>query len=473
VSMNNVKLIQILSSFSRQEMREFEGFIASPYFNRGGRYLVKAFEFIKKYYPAFNHEAFTKEKIYGLMYPREVYNDVRMRKIISGLQKLAEEYLAVSAFRKDRYDPKDYLLEQLSKRKLDNLFELHAKESEKMIEEMPERNERYYFVKYMVNRRMKYFYSFRNRRLSIEFYDKELDNFLYYYLMFVMSKYVERLKEMKSFTQRDFNMPMLNETLSYLETHDFRHTPLMELFYTELKLYLDGDEEYYRKLKKLIKKHEDKLIKNDLKNLYGTLTNYCTEKYEQGRPEYFEELFILYKEILEKDLIEQYLSEFLFLNVVTISLYMNDFKFAEEFVNKYSARLNPANAENLKNYSYANINFRRKEYGKTLQHLLKVNFDDMIQKTLVKNLTLKTYYEQNETEAFISVLDSFRRQLKRERYLPDDIKTLLTNFMDFIECLKEIKEGNSQMDLEELKKNISSSPAAEKKWLLEKAEELG
>lgn len=470
--MNKTKLIQILSSFSRQELREFEGFIASPYFNRGGRYLVKIFQIIKKYYPSFNNESFTKEKIYNSMYHGEKYNDVRMRKIISGLQKLAEEFLSVSAFRKDKLDSKDYLLNELSFRKLDNLFELHAKESLNMVEALPERNERYYYYLYLVNRRMKYFYSFRNRKISVDYYDKELDNFLYYFLMFIVNKYVERLKEMKSFTQRDFNMPMLNETLSYLETHNFRNTPLMELFYTELKLYLEGDEECYKKLRALIKKHEDKLVKNDLKNLYGTLTNYCTERYEKGDEKYFEEMFTLYKEILEKDLIEQYLSEFLFLNVVTISLYMNDFSFAENFVNIYSARLNPANAENLKSYSHANINFRKKEFGKTLQYLLKVNFDDMLQKTLVKNLTLKTYYELNETEAFLSLIDSYRRQVKREKYLPDDIKLLLNNFMDFIGELMENKNSSRETDLENLKERIEANPAADKKWLLEKVREI-
>ena len=72
--MKNSRLIKILKTFSKEEFREFEKFTASPYFSTG-RNLVPFLNILKKYYPAFDSDEFTNEKIFSGLFPGKKFNE--------------------------------------------------------------------------------------------------------------------------------------------------------------------------------------------------------------------------------------------------------------------------------------------------------------------------------------------------------------------------------------------------------------
>ena len=57
-------LLEILRTFSKQELIKFEDFVRSPYFNKKEN-VVKLFLEIKKYAPEFESENLDKEKVYN------------------------------------------------------------------------------------------------------------------------------------------------------------------------------------------------------------------------------------------------------------------------------------------------------------------------------------------------------------------------------------------------------------------------
>lgn len=61
--MKQPKLYQLLSTFSKKEIRAFLLFIQSPYFNKSP-VLLHLFEAIKPYYPHFDAPRLTKQAIY-------------------------------------------------------------------------------------------------------------------------------------------------------------------------------------------------------------------------------------------------------------------------------------------------------------------------------------------------------------------------------------------------------------------------
>ncbi|MEO8666844.1 MAG: hypothetical protein ABI462_15240, partial [Ignavibacteria bacterium] len=83
-----------------------------------------------------------------------------------------------------------------------------------------------------------------------------------------------------------------------------------------------------------------------------------------------------------------------------------------------------------------------------------------------KNLTLKTYYEQGQTESIFLMVDTYKHMLKREKLVPESIKNLLNNFVNFVRELTDIKDGKG--DREEILLRVQKAPVAEKLWLLEK-----
>ncbi|MBK8983686.1 MAG: hypothetical protein IPM38_15555 [Ignavibacteria bacterium] len=61
--MRSLRLVNILKTFTKEEIKEFEKFVASPYFSRG-RNLSPFFSVIKKYYPEFYPDQYSAEKIF-------------------------------------------------------------------------------------------------------------------------------------------------------------------------------------------------------------------------------------------------------------------------------------------------------------------------------------------------------------------------------------------------------------------------
>ena len=97
--MKDTKLIQTLKTFTSDEIKNFEKFAASSYFNKGRNYLPLLTE-LKKFQPSFDNERLTAEYLYKKIYRGRKFNKQVMWNLVSGLEKLGRprEQLARTAF---------------------------------------------------------------------------------------------------------------------------------------------------------------------------------------------------------------------------------------------------------------------------------------------------------------------------------------------------------------------------------------
>src|SRR6186713_740223 len=115
--MVNSNLIQLVSSLSPSEFREFGEYIRSSFFNKNEG-VVRLYDFIKVYYPDFGKMNFEKEHVYKKLFPHLKYDDAFMRKVMFNLAKLAEDYLVFINSREDSFSYSKSLLNELLKRDL-------------------------------------------------------------------------------------------------------------------------------------------------------------------------------------------------------------------------------------------------------------------------------------------------------------------------------------------------------------------
>jgi len=87
-------VVQILRSFSKQEMKEFDKVVCSPFFG-GSAYIYKFWRELKKYYPEFKEEKIERKKLFAALYPTKKYDDAVIRKIASLLHNMAERYIGI------------------------------------------------------------------------------------------------------------------------------------------------------------------------------------------------------------------------------------------------------------------------------------------------------------------------------------------------------------------------------------------
>lgn len=468
--MKDLKLTALLKTFSRQELKDFEKFLQSPYLNTSGEYILKFFEVIKKYYPGFEDEKFTKQNIFRAIYPKEKYNDARMRKLTSETMKLAQDYLGVKSFLNDEQAKGHYILTELKERNADTLFETKVKDLSRDLEKSKIKDYHYYGEKHKLTEAVKSFYFNRERKKSIPLFDDEMEMLSKYFSLLFIHKFIERYMEKRNFTNTEFYLPYFKEVINFAEENYSGKENLFDLYYTELLLHINGDEKFYFSLKHLKDKLSDKIRTNSLSLIYFTLTNYATEQVEKGKMNYVNELFNLHKEILKKKIYGNIFSEFLFINIVIISLRLGEIKFAEKFIIEYKNKMNKDIRENTYNYCLASIYFLKKDFSAALETLSRINFNLSLHKYLIKNLTLKIYYELDEINSIYSLIDSFKHNIKRDKSVPENVKLLVTNYTGFVKELLKIRHGEKKKD--DIEARIKNEITAEKLWLLSKAKEF-
>lgn len=464
--MNNSKFVQILKTFDKKELQEFEKFIISPVYNAAGVYVVRFYSEVKKFYPDFDDPSFTRERIYKKLYPSGKYNDSTLRKLSSELMKLCEEFLIFRNFSNRSYLRDRLLLQEFEARHLNRLFEIRSQKSSGQSDKAVFRDAEYFHERFLSTILIKKFYFNRDRKKSIKYFNDEVEYLTMYYTLYMLRAYIERLREKRSFTDTDFNLPMFDEILKYTNRSGYLSIDSFRLFRTELELYIGGGDNVYSALKQLKNKFQSKLPVDDLNSIYTTLVNYATERSESGRKEFLRDVFELYKESLKRKIIGSYFSEFQFINIVTVSLRLKEHKFAESFIKKYPQSLNPDIREDVVNYCRANLSFSKKDFRQTMEYLLKINFKYGQHKFLIKNLTLKTYYELKQYESIYLLIDAYKHLLKREKLVPSNIKKLIGNFIGFVKELADLKNGKG--DKPEILNRVKKTTTAETLWLTEK-----
>jgi hypothetical protein len=93
-------------------------------------------------------------------------------------------------------------------------------------------------------------------------------------------------------------------------------------------------------------------------------------------------------------------------------------------------------------------------------------------KLSVKTLMLMIYYELNLYDTAISLLDSYRHFIARDKMLPEVDKENRLNFAKYYKEILNLKNGMSN-EINLVKSNVqSTNNLVEKEWLLKKIDEI-
>ncbi len=114
----------------------------------------------------------------------------------------------------------------------------------------------------------------------------------------------------------------------------------------------------------------------------------------------------------------------------------------------------------------------RNEFERALEQMLTIRYDLFGVKFYLRNLQMMIYYELNDHNSFLLLLDSYRHFLNNNRSVTEDWKKTQTVLIKFLTRLFNLKENYDEYELKKLKQDVSSSLVLKKQWLLRKIEEL-
>jgi tetratricopeptide (TPR) repeat protein len=170
------------------------------------------------------------------------------------------------------------------------------------------------------------------------------------------------------------------------------------------------------------------------------------------------------KILLEDDILQ----EGIFKNIITISLVVGEYEWAEQFIQEYAGYLPSDIRENARTFNLANLYFFQKKYDRVIELLQNVEYSDVVYALSAKFVLVRTYYETEEFMALDSLIDSFRIFLRRNKLISKTFKTEYNNFLLFVKKLSILPPGNPKA-VAQLRGQIERCNAVvTKKWLLEK-----
>lgn len=477
--MKNNKLHTLLATFSKNELKEFDKFLRSPYFMEGRNFRSKIlydyFSLLKNYYPEFKSASLTKEILFSRLYPNKKFNDTLMRRLDSDLGKLAMEFISLKDIKEDKLQSYGSLINTLGHRKLDKLFIKELAAAENLLNDIKYNSNHNYHKHSLILAKNSHAYANAD---MLKLYDPaaEAETFTAYILCRALEIY-RNLENDKAIIKRELDTSFFENILTYLNTNRqlIAENDYLAMHYYEIMLNLNKEDEFYDRLDGIKDKLRDKLSRETLRNMYITLVNYCVRKTNAGNSKFRKRRFTLDMEIMENRIHEtgQYYDLNYFLSAVRNAVSLGKIEWAEKFISRYKLMLDPKHSSFAVNFAYGVLYYGSKEFNKALEALSMINIEYSARKQQVKNLMLVIYCETGELESALNIIDASKHLLKADKQIPDGRKRTFTDFLKYTAAYIKLRLYPDKTGAGVLKQKLDRSPYfIYKEWLLNELEEL-
>ncbi|MGB0839057.1 MAG: hypothetical protein ACPGXL_02895 [Chitinophagales bacterium] len=471
--MYDSKLIHILRHLSNKQLKLLEDFIASPYFNKKEE-IIHFCTFLMRFKPLFQDARMSKKAAYQHILPHQPYNEKKMSYWMSDFTKLIEQFLVVENINSQPIRKLSYLTRTYLQLNLYKLVQSTLKTTTKQQRKNPLRDADFYFNQFMIHRDENLFFDRQNLHLYDDSLQKAIDNLDIYYLSRKL-KYCCEMVSRQNIVASQYELRMLDEILLYLKKNPHNDIPPIAIYSTILLTLLEAKEEkHFVHLKDLLKQYNAVFPKSDAYTIYMYAINYCIKQVNGGNETYLNDLFQLYQELLKTEIIfenKKEISPWAFTNIVGVGVRNKAYDWTENFIADYKNNLPIHFRKSVYSYNLSYLFFYQKKYTEAQSLLQHIEFDTVLYSINARSLLLRIYYELDELDAFLSLVDSFKMYLKRNKLISQNRKEQYLKFVKYTAKLhKTPRTAKAKLRIlkEELAANRNTANAS---WLLEKIEE--
>lgn len=477
--MLNTSVISVFRTFSKAEIKRFEEFLLSPYYNKNS-VLVNLFSIVKKYEPDFKSDLLDRKKVWHKLYKEKDFNYGVMKNLIYDLNKAADKFIELQSYEKN------ILLNQLS---------LMQEQFDRNLNDSFEKTLKNYKNKLSVNKQdLDYFYyNYRALKLEREFYsnigipkaesriseENEIEYLTMFYLIECSDVYNSLLIN-ASYINKNLKNENLNLFLNFSEKFEHKFREISESSLLNLKLILDeNDYSVFFKLKNIFTKNSFKFSSSYNSNLGLALMEFCSRRIMEGKVEFIKEMFETSLYIFENGLLMNenngYMNPNVFNQLISTGCSLKKFDWVRQFIEDNFKKLNPLYRENFYNYAYLTLNFKMKNFAEALHFSAKMEVASPMDHVSIKRYQMMIYFESGYTEELYSIIEAFRNYVNKSNKLTASVKSQSGNFINFTKKLSDLKFNSNnfeQSNIRKIKSDLMKSEVINKNWLMEKVNEL-
>lgn len=456
------KLVQVFKSLNEIEIKQFNDYIRSPYFNKKQE-IIAFSDFLISIYPEFKAEKLDKTQIFKHLYPNTAYNEKKLGYLMSDLTKLLCSFITDLELNKENKSL--FFARSLLDRNLDKLFKKEINIISKNQEKRDLKGTDYFYDNFkLYEAKHLYFEKLNVRKEDDNIYlaSEHLD-------LFYAIKKLRRISEILNRAQvlgKEINFDKFQPFIQKVKTQ-YAQIDIFKAYLEMIEMQTKEDSlKNYMSLKQIISNPNRTIPNKELNDFYKYAVNYCFKRIRLDKAFYQNEALQLYIENLKLGnlYIMGYLSQWTFKNIVKLGTLSEKYEWTAKFIEEYIEKIHPDQKNNAFHFNYAEIYFAKNELDLAQSHLLKVEFNDQ---ELAYNLgtrlmLIKIFFEKDEEEALLSQIAAFTIFLKRNR----DIKGVKKDqYLNFCLLLNKLLRRNPK-HFPKLHEEINNTnPLVNSNWL--------
>lgn len=492
--MINHRIIDILKTFSDKDIRRFREYLNSPFFNKSKK-IINGYKFLISFHPDYTSKNLTTENIYLEAGNKTGYNKSTIDNLLSDLSYQAENYLMYVNIQNKEVKSKDFLIDELFKRNLNKLIETNIGKVQSLLKKNNEMDAVFYFNSYkiitdelnhnLINKAKS------GKSIINDYVDKLSERGMYLTCLFITEMIRERDNLLAMNKTFDINKES-NFVFGFFEEMDFekvlkflisnsKKVNLSIVFRIYYNLYMAfssiENEKYYRNYKVLFFRNLNIFSIDEKRFHLSRLIRYCKNKSSDVKisHKYENELLKLYNYVLAKGYyrssVTNYLPVELFRTVLHLGLKLKRYTWTMNFINKFTKELHPERSDSMFHFSLAELCFSKKLFSRVLKHIHNIELNHFMLKVDLRNLMLMTYYDLNEFESALSLVDSYKHFLKYDKTLSKSEKKRAEDFINILQKMILYKTDPDYRDKVNFEIEISEELHS-KNWIEEKILQL-
>ncbi|MFT4968880.1 MAG: hypothetical protein ACI9O4_000614 [Chitinophagales bacterium] len=480
--MHNSKLTQVLASFSDKEIKELDKYLL--YQADSSSNVYQLFEIYKNAYPDFFSKHLVKQQVFKTLFGNGEYKDVKVREQMSALRKLTEGFLIQQELQKVDFYNNLALLKQYRKRNIGNLFQQQEKNIQLLLDGDEYLNIENFKRAFLVADEKNNFFEQQQNITHDDSISLKNENFDKYYFSAKLRTLCEILNREKILNS-NYSKHIEDDVLTIIAKHKklYFDIPAIHCYFEIFNLLkTDNDSSQFTQTLNTLNGYQKSFTDGELKSMYAYLSNYCIQHVNKGNADFTPILFDMQKLLLQnKILLENgLLSHISYRNIVAIAIKLNEYTWAEKFIEDYKASIAESHQENAYNLSKSNLLYAKGEFEETVYLLNQVHFTDVYYACTSKYTLLKAYHALKELDTLDYFVSSFQLFLKRNKEISVTFKKSSENFLKLFKKLLLIQKQLDYKEKEKLEKKVKDlitlveeeRTLANKSWLIEEINKI-
>lgn len=478
------KLITQLQLLTSAEFKNFEKWLKSPWCN-SNKNLVRLYQILKPFYPDFDSQKLTKEKVFAKLYPNKAYNPPWMHNLMSELFKQVESFQVHDAISKNGYESKFLLSRVLLEKNKPDLF---VKKSYELIQELDQKANKdlgdFYPLIFLYEQLYQMPEAGKGQSSAYAALSK-FDHFLDQFYLLGKSRFFIEAVEGKLDFQKKFDF---EQQLAYQEQlQKGLNSSTINAYQTYFKNRSELPKDRFAKLERAVLENFPQFHKKDKKLLLTLLINENARllRMEGDQSALFKKAFELYEIGLSHDLLltNGYMPVTTFVNIVTTSTFLKKTAYSARFMEEFHSKLDSQYRDDVYEWAQVYLAFNAGDpklwmiAKKVIQAKPSNNHFAIRARVLVIQMWVEDFIQgkDQDVQFILDICLAFERQLDRNKFLSESHTNAYKKFVQYAKRLMNVAEKSkvSSEKLIKLEQSISSEANLHgKTWLILKMADL-